>query len=321
LSSPHNDFKERITVKARHADVHDVNDLKLDLQISGDGRVDVGGKLDIQGRAVNMQLTSVDDTVFGPTRVDVDLKSISTAGSILQTAPLEVLQKTDMRAAVKIELPHIDNNLVNGFTGVAPSVFVVGDRVAEAAAAAAAAAAANASAAKSVIVKDLDLGAGRNRLLVTSEPLSGVKVQSQGGALVIASDVKLSAQKTGLELVLSPTTAASPSATGSVAITNAAFVQVKSFEPLSVPSGSSFSFALQGDAFVHKDSNMPVELSAQTPSGDKLPDWLAFSPAERRFTGVAPQGVTQLEVMVKAVDANGVEATTSITLRFNSPEQ
>jgi hypothetical protein len=211
--------------------------------------------------------------------------------------------------------------------------------VAEAAAAAAAAAAANASAAKSVTVKDLDVaGASSNRLQISAEPVLGIKVQSQGGAMVIASDVKpavapavvssaaepqaaASAVKAGVELVLSSASApmTPPVATGSVAVSDAAFVQVKSFQPLPVPAGSSFSFTLPGDAFVHKDPQMAVEVSAQTPTGDPLPEWLSFSAADRRFTGVAPQGVTQIEVVVKAVDASGAEATTVITLQFDAP--
>ena len=299
---------------------------------------------------MNMQLSSVGDTVFGLTKVTVDLRSDSSAGSILQTDALEVLGKTEMRAAVKIELPDIDNNLVKGFLGVAPSVFVVGDRVAEAAAAAAAAAAANASAAKSVTLKDLDGGTGRNRLGISTEPLSGVKVQLQGGTLVIASGTAAASPapvptvaatsaavvKADVELVLSPTSNAAASAApvavaaplAAPAISGAgagapgsSFVQVRTFDPLVVPAASSFSFALPADAFVHKDPQMAVSVVAQTPAGDPLPDWLKFSPTDKRFTGVAPQGVTKLEVMVKAVDANGIEVTTTITLQFSAQAQ
>ena len=125
----------------------------------------------------------------------------------------------------------------------------------------------------------------------------------------------------GVELILNPVTATSSAGAGTVSITDTSFVQVRSFGPVLVPSGSSFSFTLPADAFVHKDLNMAVKLTAQTPAGDKLPDWLVFSPVDRRFTGLAPQGVTQMDVLIKATDADGVEANTTITLTFDTPAQ
>jgi hypothetical protein len=313
--------------------VRDANDLKLSVSTDGNVNVAVGGALTVQAHAANLLTTSGGNTVFEETRVTGDLNSVSTAGSILQAAPVEVLGKTEMQADVAINLPMIGNNLVNGFNGVAPSVNVVGDRMGEAAAAAAAAAAATASAGKVSVTAEVSSVAPRPGLSIAMDAPTAVSVQSQGGGLVVASvPASVPAQaKVSVELMLSPVApvatsagaapsavAASSAGTGSTVVSNANFVQVRSFDPLVVPAASAFSFVLPGDAFVHKDEKVAVSVSAQTSQGDKLPDWLSFSPAEKRFSGVAPQGVTSFEVMVKATDASGAEVSTTIKLEFSS---
>lgn len=330
LTSVGNDFAGLVTANGRDVKINSQNTLNLDAMATADLRVQAGGALTIQGQALNLHSASVANTTFGPVRVAQHLSAQSTSGSLLQTAPLRVDGKSELNAAVSIDLPHIDNQLVNGVQALAPRVSIVGDRVAQTSAAAAAAATAAAGAAAAKVDQSAPFATGADTssgLTLTVEPVSRIRVQAQGSGMVIASGSAVvssaSVVKAGVELALNPAAAptAAPVATGSVVVTDAAFVQVKSFEPLPVPSGSSFSFSLPGDAFVHKDPKMAVSVSAQTPTGDKLPDWLSFAPAERRFTGVAPQGVSQIEVMVKAVDASGVEATTVITLQFNAPAQ
>jgi filamentous hemagglutinin family protein len=96
------------------------------------------------------------------------------------------------------------------------------------------------------------------------------------------------------------------------------FTSVRNFDTLSVNSGSSFAFTLPSDTFKHSDNNATISLSATTQSGSPLPDWVRFSSEEHRFTGTAPNGLTELKLVVTAHDKLGNEATTTITLHFGS---
>ena len=102
---------------------------------------------------------------------------------------------------------------------------------------------------------------------------------------------------------------------------NTSFVAVKTFDVVKVAPGTSFSLSLPDNTFTHSVSSTPLQISATTASGNPLPDWLQFSPGERRFTGTAPVGVTSLQVLVVATDTNGNQASTTLTLQFGDPSR
>jgi len=96
---------------------------------------------------------------------------------------------------------------------------------------------------------------------------------------------------------------------------------VRTFGATSVPAGSVFSITLPKDTFQHADPRATVTLEARTADGKALPSWLNFDPASGRFSGRAPQGVSEIVVRVIARDAAGGEASTPVTLRFNAPSE
>lgn len=97
------------------------------------------------------------------------------------------------------------------------------------------------------------------------------------------------------------------------------FVAVRAFEPVRVPAGSSFTITLPDNTFTHSVESTPVQVSASTADGSALPDWMTFSPADRSFTGTPPPGVSALQVVVAATDANGNRVTTTLNLQFTEP--
>jgi len=113
----------------------------------------------------------------------------------------------------------------------------------------------------------------------------------------------------------------SASATGSskavgVGADSQGFVSVRALGPTAVPVGSLFSFTLPKDTFKHADPKATVVLEAHAADGKALPGWLRFEAGTGRFTGRAPEGVTQFEVVVVARDSTGTEASTKLVLQF-----
>ena len=99
------------------------------------------------------------------------------------------------------------------------------------------------------------------------------------------------------------------------------FISVRSFTATSIPVGSLFSFNLPIDTFKHADPNATIVLEAQLLDGQPLPAWLVFDATSRRFTGRAPQDVSELEIRIVARDANGNEAITTVVLRFSAASE
>ena len=97
---------------------------------------------------------------------------------------------------------------------------------------------------------------------------------------------------------------------------SAAFVNVRTFGSLDVPAGAPFSFALPRDTFKHADPKASVALEARTPEGRALPGWLNFEPGTGSFTGRAPEGVSQMTVVVVARDNLGNDVSTKVVLNF-----
>ena len=94
------------------------------------------------------------------------------------------------------------------------------------------------------------------------------------------------------------------------------FVAVKTFDVVKVSPGTTFNLTLPENTFTHSVSTTPLQISATTATGSPLPDWVIFSPGERRFTGTPPLGVTSLQVMVVATDTNGNQVSTTLSLQF-----
>ena len=115
--------------------------------------------------------------------------------------------------------------------------------------------------------------------------------------------------------------ASSTTSSGSSNQGGASFVAVKTFDIVKVAPGTSFTLTLPENTFTHSVSTTPLQISATTASGSPLPDWVKFSPGERRFTGTPPVGVTSLQVMVVATDTNGNQVSTTLTLQFGDPSR
>ena len=94
------------------------------------------------------------------------------------------------------------------------------------------------------------------------------------------------------------------------------FISVRTFGATTIPVDTLFSFTLPKDTFKHADPKAVVVLEARLADGKPLPSWLQFDPGRGRFTGLAPQGVQEIEVRVVARDSTGGEAATKVVLRF-----
>ena len=69
-------------------------------------------------------------------------------------------------------------------------------------------------------------------------------------------------------------------------------------------------FGVPSDTFVSAAGGQ-LSLTAVQSNGAPLPGWLRFDPQNMQFEGVVPPGVNGvLEILVRARDANGHEATT-----------
>jgi hypothetical protein len=76
-------------------------------------------------------------------------------------------------------------------------------------------------------------------------------------------------------------------------------------------------FQLSSDAFAHTDPNAVIKLDARLSSGEPLPAWLSFNPANGTFSGVPPDGkATPVEVQVVARDSQAREASVIFKLEM-----
>jgi AAA family ATP:ADP antiporter len=80
--------------------------------------------------------------------------------------------------------------------------------------------------------------------------------------------------------------------------------------------GRPIDHRVPADAFVDADPGDVLHLAARLADGRPLPAWLKFDPRVRRFTGQAPaQFVEELQITVVASDVDGLEVSSSFTLR------
>ncbi|MFM9979544.1 MAG: putative Ig domain-containing protein, partial [Burkholderiales bacterium] len=76
-------------------------------------------------------------------------------------------------------------------------------------------------------------------------------------------------------------------------------------------------YQLPPEAFAHTDPNAVIKLAAKQSSGDPLPAWLSFNPANGTFSGTPPDGkVTPVEIQVVAQDNGAREASVIFKLEL-----
>lgn len=95
------------------------------------------------------------------------------------------------------------------------------------------------------------------------------------------------------------------------------FISVAELQPLLLPDLQDFDFELPPDTFVYSDPTEPLRYTARATRGGALPAWLHFDPLRLRFSGNAPPGVTQLDVIVAAYDRQNHRAQALMTLDFH----
>jgi hypothetical protein len=79
-----------------------------------------------------------------------------------------------------------------------------------------------------------------------------------------------------------------------------------------------FKLTVPQTAFRHMRSDARITLSAALPDGSALPAWVAFDATRNILSGTAPDGVTQLDVEVTAVDEEGYKISVILNLKFST---
>ena len=94
------------------------------------------------------------------------------------------------------------------------------------------------------------------------------------------------------------------------------FKSVRALAPASLAGGEPFVVVIPPQTFEPPNTSASVDLKVTTDTGQSLPTWLSFSPQTREFSGVAPAGVSQLDIKVTAQTPSGSLASTNLTLTF-----
>jgi hypothetical protein len=131
------------------------------------------------------------------------------------------------------------------------------------------------------------------------------------------AQIEVGALTAGTDSLQSSMASAALSNGGSV---NNGFVEVRSIAPVSVVAELSFQIQLPPDTFTHSNVGEVLSLSAMTAQGTALPSWLIFDADTGIFSGIAPQGVRSIVVMVTATDSQQNRASTQLELRFEDRE-
>jgi CshA-type fibril repeat protein len=79
----------------------------------------------------------------------------------------------------------------------------------------------------------------------------------------------------------------------------------------------TFSFEVPKWSFRHTNSNEQLEFVATRPDGSELPNWLRFNPKLLKFSGIAPKGAYNEQVMVTVMDTHGNEVHSTFTVHVN----
>jgi hypothetical protein len=70
-------------------------------------------------------------------------------------------------------------------------------------------------------------------------------------------------------------------------------------------------------AYRHARSEAQITFRATLPYGSALPAWATFDAARNILSGTAPDGVTQLDIEVTAVDEEGYQISVILKLKFS----
>jgi len=80
-------------------------------------------------------------------------------------------------------------------------------------------------------------------------------------------------------------------------------------------------FQIPTDTFTHTNSSANINLNAVMLDGSPLPAWLIFNEANGEFAGQVPSGVVgEYLIKVIATDDTGLQAETTVKIRFGDPQ-
>jgi hypothetical protein len=118
------------------------------------------------------------------------------------------------------------------------------------------------------------------------------------------------------------TATADTSSTGSISTSpdtsGRGFISVDTINAPVLDAGAVFKLTVPQTAFRHMRSDARITLSAALPDGSALPAWVAFDATRNILSGTAPDGVTQLDVEVTAVDEEGYKISVILNLKFST---
>jgi Ca2+-binding RTX toxin-like protein len=81
--------------------------------------------------------------------------------------------------------------------------------------------------------------------------------------------------------------------------------------------GAGFAFSFAASSFADADGDT-LAFAVQMPDGSALPSWVAFDPATRTFSGLAPSSATMISVSVAASDPGGMTGFDTFDLTVGS---
>ena len=96
------------------------------------------------------------------------------------------------------------------------------------------------------------------------------------------------------------------------------FISVDTVNAPVLNAGAVFKLTVPQTAFRHVRSDAQITLSAALPDGSALPAWVTFDATRNILSGTAPDGVTQLDVEVTAVDEEGYKISVILNLKFST---
>jgi hypothetical protein len=124
----------------------------------------------------------------------------------------------------------------------------------------------------------------------------------------------------------SPQTSGSSSAADTVSASGAStsldtsrqgFISVDPINAPTLNAGTTFALTVPQTAFRHVRNDAQISLSANLPDGTALPNWAVFDTTRNVLSGSAPEGISQLDVEVTAVDEQGNKISAIINLKFS----
>lgn len=138
-------------------------------------------------------------------------------------------------------------------------------------------------------------------------------------SISLPSSVTMSQTYDTLPVVNSPTpmpSLTSPVVVASLNTSGQGFISVDPIKTPTLDTGKAFEVAVPMTPFRHARSDAKITLSANLPDGSALPSWIVFDAAAGVLLGTSPNGITQLDVQLTAVDELGNKISTMINMKF-----